>query len=132
MATPKKKVATKSTAPKTTTRKAATTAKTAVRKAPAKSAAKTTPKKSKTVARSAFQPTAEKVPFFTYRFTMQSVYWLVLSVLVLVLGAWVMYLDAKIQSIYDQVEINTALNDSYIVPTIEKVHPEAAKPPTKQ
>jgi hypothetical protein len=68
------------------------------------------------------------MPFLTFEFTIQSVYWLILSVIVLALGAWVMYLNIKIQSIYDQVEINTNLSETYILPTIEKSHPEASKP----
>jgi len=94
------------------------------RKAPAKSTAK----KQKPTVEQSFRPSKEKTPFFTYEFTIQSVYWIILSTLVLALGAWVMYLNIKIQAIYDQVEINTNLSETYIVPTIEKAHPEVPKP----
>lgn len=123
MATPKKKTTTKPAAAKastarkvtskTTTAKASATRKT-TKKPVAKS---TTSNKPKVAAARSLHKTTEKTPFFTYRFTIQSLYWSILSVLVLVLGAWVMYLDAKIQSIYDQVEINSALNDSYVMPS---------------
>jgi hypothetical protein len=97
---------------------------------PAKAAAprKTTSKKTKVVAPQSFRPYNDKTPFMTFKFTQQSIYWLILSVLVIALGAWVMYLNVKIQNLYDQVEINTALNQNYIVPTIEKAHPEAGTP----
>ena len=118
MATTKKKPATKATTTRKPTVKAA--AKTPVRKPAAKKPA--------VAATQSFRPSSEKTPFMTFTFTMQSVYWLILSVLVLALGAWVMYLNVQIQEIYDQVEINTQLNETYLLPTVEKAHPEAPAP----
>jgi uncharacterized protein HemX len=121
MATTKKKPVTKATA----TRKPA--AKTTPKAAP-KTARKSTAKKQKAVAVQSFRPSYESTPFMTFKFTTQSIYWLILSGLVLALGGWVMYLNVQIQEIYDQVELNTQLNENYIVPTIEKAHPEAGVP----
>jgi hypothetical protein len=100
MATTKKKPATKTTVKKPTATRKVTTKKPV--------------KKTKVVAERSFRPSQEKTPFMTFKFTEQSVYWLILSVLVLALGAWVMYLNVKIQNIYDQVEQNTQLHESYI------------------
>ena len=43
-------------------------------------------------------------PFFTFRITQQSIYWLILCLLVLALGVWVITLSVKVQQIYDQVD----------------------------
>lgn len=128
MATAKKKPVAKAaakpaaakTTPKAVKAKAATTRKTAPKKA--------TTAKQKAAQLVSFRPTKEQAPFMSFNFTIQSFYWLILSVLVLALGAWVMYLNVQIQEIYDQVELNTQLNESYIVPTIEKAHPDTPKP----
>ena len=45
-------------------------------------------------------------PFFSFRFTQQTLYWLILGTLVIGLGIWVMYLNMKVQAIYDQIEVN--------------------------
>lgn len=121
MATTKKKPVTKAT----TARKPA--AKAAPKAAP-KAARKSTAKKQKAAVVQSFRPSYESTPFMTFKFTTQSIYWLILSGLVLALGGWVMYLNVQIQEIYDQVELNTQLNENYIVPTIEHAHPEAGKP----
>lgn len=118
MATTKKKPVTKAT----TARKPAT-------KAAPKTTRKSAPKKH-AVTEQSFRATKETTPFMTFNFTIQSVYWLILSGLVLALGAWVMYLNVQIQEIYDQVEINTQLSESYISPAAEKTAPkvEATQP----
>ncbi len=110
MATTTKKSAAKSTAKKPTMTR--------------KSTNKPAAKKQKIVAEQSFRPTKDSTPFMTFQFTRQSIYWLILSVLVLALGAWVMYLNVKIQDIYDQVELNTYLHETYTLP-------EKAPAPTK-
>jgi hypothetical protein len=72
-------------------------------------AAKTTTKKrsnakSKTVRMRTLRPSPEEFPFFTYRLTQQTVYWLILSLLILALGIWVVTLSVKVQSLYDKVD----------------------------
>jgi hypothetical protein len=114
MATTKKKPAAKVAAKKPTT----------ARKVTPKSSAK----KTKVAEHRSFRPSVEKAPFMTFKFTEQSAYWLILCVLVLALGAWVMYLNVKIQNIYDQVEINTQFYENYATPSSATQKPAAAEP----
>lgn len=55
----------------------------------------------------------ETEPFFTFKFTQQTVYWLILSALILALGVWAMYLTVKVQNIYDEID-SASLRDSLI------------------
>lgn len=50
-----------------------------------------------------FQLSPETKPFLTPAPSVQTFYWIVIGVLVLLLGAWVMYLTVQIQTIYDNV-----------------------------
>lgn len=50
----------------------------------------------------------EETPFMTFRITQQSVYWLILSLLVLALGIWVITLSVKVQDLYDQIETSSS------------------------
>lgn len=89
---------------------ASTTKKsTAKRAAPKRPATKTTVRRAKP-ARSthqSFRLSQESEPFFTFRITNQTIYWLVLCGLVLALGAWVMTINNKVQQIYDQIDQST-------------------------
>ena len=114
MATTKKKPAAKAAAKKPTTAR--------------KTAPKSSAKKAKIAEHRSFRPSVEKSPFMTFKFTEQSAYWLILCVLVLALGAWVMYLNVKIQNIYDQVEINTQFYENYADPAPTAQKPAAATP----
>jgi hypothetical protein len=105
-----------------TTKKKPTTAK-------ATTARKTTTKRPKIAPVQSFRRYDDSTPFMTFKFTQQSAYWLILSVIVLALGAWVMYLNVQIQNLYDQVEINTALSQQYSMPAAEKA---PAAPTTAQ
>ena len=42
--------------------------------------------------------------FFTFRITHQTLYWTILAVIVLALGIWVIYINDRVQSIYDQID----------------------------
>lgn len=44
--------------------------------------------------------------FMTLRFTHESAYWLLLTLLVLALGIWVLSLTARVQNLYDQIDTN--------------------------
>jgi hypothetical protein len=55
------------------------------------------------------QRSSQEVPFFTFRITQQSVYWLTLCLLILGLGIWVITLTIRVQSIYDQVDRSAAV-----------------------
>ena len=61
------------------------------------------------------QKTNSPQPFLSFQFTQQSVYWVILSILVLALGAWVMYLTLKVNQIYDDVDAANAQN-GYMMP----------------
>lgn len=48
-----------------------------------------------------------KEEFFTFRVTRQTLYWLILSGIVLLLGLWVLNISMKVERIYDQIDSNT-------------------------
>lgn len=50
-------------------------------------------------------------PFVSFRFTQQTIYWVIIGMLILALGAWAMYLTVKVQNVYDLVEENSRTND---------------------
>ena len=58
-----------------------------------------------------FKRTNNDLPFFTFRATSQTLYWLVLSGVVLVLGLWVNSINMRVQSIYDQIDASNQIND---------------------
>jgi hypothetical protein len=89
---------------------------------------KQTAKKPAVIIERSFKPSKEKAPFMTFEFTIQSVYWLILSALVLALGAWVMHLNVQIQEIYDQIEANAQLSEAYVIPANENTHPAHSTP----
>ena len=60
------------------------------------------------------------VPFMTFQLTAQSVYWLILSMLVLALGLWVMALNVRIENIYNQIDVNNAASSSLYSKTVHK------------
>lgn len=98
-----------------TTKKATTSAKaTKAKKAPVK---KSAPKAKKSVAveHRTFRRSTDNTPFFTLRLTHQTLYWLILSGVVVALAAWVMHLSAKIQNIYDQIEAADS-SQVYVLP----------------
>lgn len=104
---------------------AATKKTSAVKKAPVKKSTvknKATETVKKTVAKSkpaakktttntlrSFRPSAPTEPFFTFRITRQTIYWLILSVIVIGLAAWVIQLSVQVQAIYDQIDHNEML-----------------------
>ncbi|HET8884415.1 MAG TPA: hypothetical protein VFM68_03010 [Candidatus Saccharimonadales bacterium] len=85
---------------------------TAAHKAPKKAGTK----KAKVASVRSFRRSEETVPFFTYRFTTQTLYWIILGGLILALGLWVMTLNMQIQKLYDQVELNSAYTDNNFQP----------------
>ncbi len=103
MATPKKKPVTKKA---TTTKVTRVTAKKSPRK---------TTKKSPQGFKS-FKQSSEQTPFMTFSFTNQTLYWLILSILVVALGVWVIYLNAKVQGIYDQIDANSNIVNTQPLP----------------
>lgn len=79
---------------------------------------KTTPPKKKTSqtargkkaapARS-FALSRSDTPFMTLKLTKQSLYWLILGVIVIAFGAWIMKLQSDIQTIYDAIDANDSM-----------------------
>jgi diacylglycerol kinase len=69
-----------------------------------------------------FQISKSTTPFLTFRLTKQSAYWLILSLVVLVLGIWVTILNVRIEQLLDQVELTNATS-AYSVPAKSAVKP---------
>lgn len=104
---------------KTTTKKTAIPKKPATKKAVTKKlATKTsvTAKSSKNAPMQSFKRSQPEERFFTFKLTQQTLYWLILSVIVLILGVWVIRLEAEVQGIYDSIEANNALIDDVNIP----------------
>lgn len=101
MATTKKKTAT------------AKVTKTAKKSVPRKKAlVKKSSTKSQTV--KSFRVSRPETPFLTFSLTRQTAYWLVLGLIVVVFALWITKLQADIQSIYDSIDLNTAISDTYV------------------
>lgn len=56
-----------------------------------------------------FVRSRETQPFFIFKVTRQTLYWLILSILVLALAIWVLVLSVRVQNIYDQIDANDNL-----------------------
>lgn len=104
---------------KTTAQKQAK--KAPVKRAAAKPTSKTTvrTKKPAVPEMRSFRATRVSEPFFTFRITHQTFYWLILAIIVVGLGAWVTSISIKVQHIYDQID---ATNQSIYMTPIDKVH----------
>lgn len=107
MATAKKKTATKKV-------NSSKTRPTTTRKAPAKKKATTTTTVKSTSARTA-RAKQPKSTFLTMTPTTETVYWGILGVVVILLAIWVLSLTAKIDNIYNQINVQNA-SDSFVVP----------------
>ena len=85
-----------------------------VKRAPAKSRSATSVKRVSTAPASlrSFRPAKPDEPFFTFRITHQTVYWLILAVIVVSLAAWVLSISIKVQNIYDQIDATTRATEN--------------------
>lgn len=94
----------------------ATTKKTSVKKKPTtKKSASTKAKASKTrqsPSVQSFRPTSSDTPFLTFRITRQTLYWFILSVVVLFFGLWIVKLQIQIEDIYNSIEFNNVTLDT--------------------
>jgi hypothetical protein len=88
----------------------ATTKKTVAAKPTVKRKPKTTTKTPVKPAMRSFVLTKDAPPFFSFHITHQTAYWSILSLLVLVLGVWVIMLNVRINQIYDHVQLNSPDN----------------------
>ena len=55
-----------------------------------------------------FKVTPNKRPFLSFELTQQTVYWAIIGIAVLLLGTYVVYLQIKVNEIYDQVDVNSS------------------------
>lgn len=55
-----------------------------------------------------FVLTAEREPFFTFKVTKQTLYWLVIAVISLAFSGWIYKVQADINDLYDQIELMQA------------------------
>ena len=92
--------------------KLAAAKKTAVKRAPAKSRSATSVKRVTKPQVRSFRPAKPDEPFFTFRVTHQTVYWIILAVIVVSLAAWVLSISIKVQNIYDQIDATTRATES--------------------
>jgi hypothetical protein len=54
------------------------------------------------------RPTENTTPFMQTRFTVQSLYWVILGAVVIAFGLWLASLQMEINKIYDQIDRNQA------------------------
>ena len=85
----------------------------AAKKAVSKKSQKTTKANSKKrpVPTKSFQACPNDSAFLTFSLTRQTIYWLVLALVVFVLGLWIIKLQNDISYIYDQIETTTATGE---------------------
>lgn len=88
------------------TKKAPATKKTPIKKAPTRkpAATKTTVKKTQKPVMRSFKRTTETEPFMTFRLTRQTLYWLIIAVMVVGFSVWIISLQRDIMALYDQVD----------------------------
>jgi hypothetical protein len=88
------------------------TKKSTTKKAPAKKKTTVTSKKAsssaKTSVLSGVTLRKEQEDFMTFRITRETIYWMILGLVVILFTIWLMRLQADIQSLYDQIDLNTA------------------------
>ena len=110
--------------PTNTTKKTAThkqPKKAAVKRAAPKPASKTTVRTKKVVAPAmrSFRASAPEEPFFTFRISHQTFYWLILAAIVVGLAAWVLSISIQVQHIYDQID---ATNQTMLSAPVTSAH----------
>ncbi len=104
-----------------TKKKPAKKAATRTKRAPAKSASRTkVARRSAPKRTQSFKRVQPAQPFMTFRITEQTLYWLILSLIVLMFGAWVLSMNDRIQRLYDEVDSARIASQSLELP-VEKV-----------
>lgn len=103
-------------ATKKTTTKKAPAKKKPVTKTTAKKVSKSTKSNSSRVL--AIKP--EQEDFMTFRVNRETVYWAVLGAVVILFTMWIMQLQADIQSLYDDIDANSATYDATDLSTVKK------------
>ncbi len=72
------------------------------KKKPVKKTAKKTAAHQRSFVRS-----SETGPFMTFRVTHQTLYWLIICLLVLAVGVWALYLTARVNGLYDDLQLRS-------------------------
>ena len=104
------------------TTKKTTTKKPVKKAAPKRAAAKTSVKRKPTtkhVEHKSLKLTKETEPFFSFRLNHETLYWLLLSMLVFALGLWVININDRVQRIYDDIDRANA-EQSMVVPATKQ------------
>lgn len=77
---------------------------TAKKKPASKTQATKSQAKKQTSSVGSFHRSIDTEPFFTVRFTHQTVYWSILAALILALGLWVLTLTIRVEKLYSEIE----------------------------
>lgn len=101
-------VTAKKTTKKATAKKPPVKNKTTVRATTTKQ--KRAPRK-KQAAMSSFRPVKNTETFMSFKVTVQTVYWLLIGLLVILLAMWVLKLQNDINYIYDQIDESNRLSE---------------------
>lgn len=99
-----------------------TTKKPVSKAAPKRAAAKTTVRRkpaAKTIEHQSLKLSRDTEPFFSFRLNHETLYWLLLSLMVFALGIWVININDRVQRIYDDIDRANA-EDSIIVPVTKE------------
>jgi thiosulfate reductase cytochrome b subunit len=62
-----------------------------------------------------FVRSKEAEPFFTFRTTHQTVYWLIISLLVLAVGVWVLHLTVRVDDLYNEVQTHSSSDETMTI-----------------
>ena len=105
-------MATKSTSKKPAPKASAAKKAPATRRQPSK-----THKSKKALGVSSFRASSDATPFLTLAITRQTLYWGILSFIVLIMGLWIIHLQNEINKIYDAIEASQMQIDesSYVI-----------------
>lgn len=103
-----------------TAKKATQPAATKAKRGPSKPTKTTTMRVKSIAPKRAAAKTTPSSTFFTFRATHETLYWLVLGVVVVLMGIWVLTLTIRVQNLYDQIEINSAGDTVQTPATIHK------------
>lgn len=74
----------------------------------AKASAKRTAKSTTTKRNYATASASNNRPFMEARFSEQTVYWIIIGVAVIALAVWVLSLQAQINAMYDQIQVEAS------------------------
>lgn len=90
------------------------TKKAVSKKAPVAKKSNNKSKKVKKTEMQSFKLAQPDGPFFTFSITRQTFYWVIITLLVLVVGLWAIERQVAMNSIYDAIEANQAVDDSIL------------------